>query len=250
VGDGEIRLDYAAAGAPVGDDLREAHRRILEHLRAPGTWWTGAERIAVATEARRASACGLCRARKDALSPGAVAGRHDALADLPAAAVEVAHRVRSDPARLSRAWFESITAADLGVPAYVELVGVVAMAAGLDFFARAMGIPPFALPAPVPGEPSRALPAAAQPAGAWVPMIAPEDATGPEADLYGGEAFVPNIMRALSLVPDEARALQRSSAAHYLPVGRIGDPTARRALDRMQMELVAARVSALNQCFY
>ncbi len=80
-------------------------------------------------------------------------------------------------------------------------------------------------------------------------MIAPEDATGPEADLYRGE-FVPNIMRALSLVPDEARALQRSSDAHYVPVSQIPDPTVRRALDRPQMELVAARVSALNECFY
>ena len=80
-------------------------------------------------------------------------------------------------------------------------------------------------------------------------MIAPEDAIGPEADLYGG-GFVPNIMRALSLVPDEVRALRRSSAAHYVPVEQIPDPTVRRALARPQMEFVAARVSALNECFY
>jgi hypothetical protein len=62
--------------------------------------------------------------------------------------------------------------------------------------------------------------------------------------------MVPNIVRALSVVPAEARALQTLSASHYLPVAQIGDPTARRTLDRMQMELVAARVSAVNQCFY
>jgi hypothetical protein len=81
-------------------------------------------------------------------------------------------------------------------------------------------------------------------------MIAAGDAAGAEADVYGGLAFVPNIVRALSLVPDQVRALRRWSDAHYLPVERIPDPTARRALDRTQMELVAARVSALNQCFY
>jgi hypothetical protein len=62
--------------------------------------------------------------------------------------------------------------------------------------------------------------------------------------------MVPNIMRALSLVPDAARMLRRLSAAHYIREDQIPDPTIRRILDRSQMELVAARVSALNQCFY
>jgi hypothetical protein len=81
-------------------------------------------------------------------------------------------------------------------------------------------------------------------------MIAPEDAIGTEADLYPPNAVIPNIVRALSVVPAEARALQMLSASHYLPVEQIVDPTIRRSLDRTQMELIAARVSALNQCFY
>jgi hypothetical protein len=81
-------------------------------------------------------------------------------------------------------------------------------------------------------------------------MIAPEDASGPEADLYPEAPFIPNIVRAMSLVPDEVRALCRSSDAHYVPVAQIGDVTIRRALERAQMELVAARVSSLNECFY
>ena len=81
-------------------------------------------------------------------------------------------------------------------------------------------------------------------------MIAPGDAAGPEADLYGGADFVPNIVRALSAVPDEVRVLRQLSQTHYLPLGGLRDPSARRSLDRMQIELVAARVSALNECFY
>ena len=50
----------------------------------------------------------------------------------------------------------------LGVPAYVELVGVVTMVAGIDYFARAMGVAPFRLPDAVPGQPSRYLPASAK----------------------------------------------------------------------------------------
>ena len=244
-----VELDYSAVDVPVRDDIRAAQRELWEHLRRPGTWWSGHQRVAIAAESRQAGACRLCRERKTSLSPAAVAGAHTTEGGLPAAVVDVVHRIRTDPGRLSRRWFDGVVPAELAVPEYVELVGVVTMVAGVDFFARALGLPPFPLPAAGPGEPSRYRPASATPDAAWVPMIAPGDATGAEADLYEG-AFVPNIMRALSLVPAEVRMLQRMSGAHYLPVDRIPDPNARRTLDRMQMELVAARVSALNQCFY
>jgi hypothetical protein len=240
----------SAAGRHVRDDLAASHRFLLAHVTSPGTWWTGEDRHAIASEVRMATACALCRERKASLSPSAARGEHDGTGRLPSPVVDVIHRIRTDPARLSREWFESIVPGLLPEAHYVELVGVVALTAGMDSFARAFGVPPFELPRPAPGEPSRHRPASAKPAGAFVPMVAPEDAAGPEADLYPAGAFVPNIVRALSLVPDEVRALRRSSDAHYVSIEQIPDPTARRTIDRMQMELVAARVSALNQCFY
>src|SRR5439155_464741 len=117
-------VEYEGAPAPVRQDLREAHRFFLDHIRSPGTWWTGA---------------------------------------------------------------------------------------GRDYFARALGVEPLRLPRPLAGEPSRHRPAGAKEGGAWVPLIDPADAAGPEADLYGGGDFVPNIVRALSLVPDEVRVLRRST---------------------------------------
>jgi hypothetical protein len=244
-------LDYSAAGVPVRDDLQATQRFLWEHIRAPGTWWTGAQRVAMAAEARHAATCELCRRRKAALSPNSVTGDHDTLGTLPASLVDVIHRIRTDPARLSRPWFEQVVASGLEAAAYVEVVGVVTMATGMDYFARALGIAPFEIPEPLAGEPSRYRPAAAKSGEAWVPMIAAEDASGPEADLYGGARMAPNIMRALSSVPAEARALHRATATHYLAVKQIPDPSARRgALDRLQTELVAARVSALNECFY
>ena len=233
------------------EDLRAAHRFLLDHIGSPGTWWTGAERVAIAEESRRAAHCALCGERKASVSPGAVRGRHDGSHGLPEDVTDTIHRIRTDPARLSRSWFDGVIAGGLDVARYVELVGVTTLVAGLDYFARALGIDPLPFPAPLPGEPSRHRPAGAKPGTAWVPMIAVEDATGPEADVYGGGAdFIPNIIRALSLVPDEVRALRRATESHYVPVAQIGDPTVRRALDRPQMELVAARVSALNECFY
>jgi len=243
-------LEYIGASTPVGDDLRRAHRFLLDHIRSPGTWWTGSERVAIATESRRAAGCGRCRERKASLSPGAVGGAHDGSHDLPANVVDTVHRIRSDPARLSKAWFDGVIEGGLEVTRYVELVGITTLMAGLDYFTLALGSAPLPLPPARSGAPSRHLPAGAKSGTAWVPMIAPEDAAGPEADLYPEAAVIPNIVRALSLVPSEVRALRRSSDAHYLPVPQIVDPTVQRTLDRAQMELVAARVSALNQCFY
>ncbi len=243
-------VEYKGARTPVRDDLREAHRFFLDHIRSPGTWWTGGERVAIAAEARGAAGCALCQERRKSLSPGAVQGRHDDPHVLPENVVDAVHRIRSDPARLSRSWFDGVIAGGLEVTQYVELVSVTSLMAGLDYFARALGVEPLPLPASRPGEPSRRRPAGAKEGGAWVPLIDPADAAGPEADLYGGSDFVPNIVRALSLVPDEVRVLRRSTDAHYVPVAQIPDPTYHRALARPQMELVAARVSALNQCFY
>ena len=63
---------------------------------------------------------------------------------------------------------------------------------------------------------------------------------------------VPNVLSAMSLVPDAVRMLFRLSGVQYLTLPgfmRFGDLPGR-ALTRSQVELVAARVSALNDCFY
>jgi alkylhydroperoxidase family enzyme len=244
-------LDYSAAAVPIRADIQAAQRYMWDLIGRPGPQWTGAQRIAIATAARRADTCALCRARKAAVSPAAVTGAHDGADTLPANAVDVVHRIRTDPGRLSRAWYESVRAAGLDEVAYVELVAVVTAVTGVDYFCRALAMPLFALPEPAPGEPSHHRPAGAKAGTAWVAMVAPEDASGPEADMYPESPMIPNIVRALSLVPDAVRALVVSTSAHYLPVAEIGNPMARpAALDRLQTELVAARVSALNQCFY
>jgi hypothetical protein len=246
----EPAVDYSAAGIPVREDLRRTHLAMLEYFRKPGCWFTGAERRAIVAESRNAHACRLCIERKASLSPEHPKGRHARVSDLAEALVEIVHRLRLDPQRLSREWFERVTAAGLDEGAYVELIGIGAFSAGVDYFCRALGIEPFALPSPLPGEPSRYRPPNARAGTAWVSMIAPEDAAGAEANLYPAGGFVPNIARALSLVPDHVRMLQLESASHYVPMSDIPNPMVRRSLDRLQIELVAARVSAMNECFY
>ena len=85
----------------------------------------------------------------------------------------------------------------------------------------------------------------------FVPTVPPDGAVGNEADLWPS-SFSPNVVRALTLVPDALREWRELAAAQYLPLEEmrnfVKDET--RAIDRMQMELVAGRVSAVNECFY
>jgi alkylhydroperoxidase family enzyme len=242
--------DYRAAEVPVRTDLRETHARLLDYVGQPGPWLSGAERIALAVESRNAAGCPLCLERKRSLSPEQPSGEHARASDLPEPLVELAHRVRGDPQRLSRAWMQRTLERGVSEGAYVEAVGIVTFTAGIDYFCRALGIPPFELPDAQQGGPDGYVPDGLRSGQAWVSMLAPEDATGAEASLYGGAAFVPNIVRALSQVPDHARHLQAEMRSHYVSLEQLADPSARRDLDRLQIELVAARVSALNECFY
>ena len=239
---------YTGAPVVVRDDLPAAHTRQWRRLAEPGAWWTGRERVAIAAEVRNALDCPLCLERKGALSPAAVPGQHKGGAELPEAAVEVIHRVATDPARLSRRWFDGIMSSGLTDAQYVELIGVVVTVVSIDAFCRGIGVPPHALPEPRGGEPSRRRPPQAAVESAWVPMIPAGGATGSEADLWGWRTG--NVIRALSLVPDEVRGLKDLSAAHYLTIEQMTDLSAGRSLDRMQIELLAGRVSALRECFY
>ncbi len=81
-------------------------------------------------------------------------------------------------------------------------------------------------------------------------MVPVDNSGTPEADLWApGKAG--NVIRAMSLVPDEVRTLNELGAVHYLPNAWVRDPSASQgALTRPQMELVAGKVTALNDCYY
>ncbi len=245
-------FSYADSPTFVRADIGEAHRRYWHTLAGPGSWWTGAERVAIARESRLAVECALCRARKAALSPHAVAGTHEHGPGLSPAAVDAVHRVVTDPSRITRGFVENNAALGrLGKEAYVELVGVVVAVFSIDEFHRALGVALEPLPAPQPGEPSRYRPAILSEDIGFVPTVPREGAVGAEADLFK-HTRAANVVRALTLVPDALRDWRDLAAAQYLSfagmANYVQDPG--RAIDRMQMELVAGRVSAVNECFY
>ena len=82
-------------------------------------------------------------------------------------------------------------------------------------------------------------------------MLPKEGLTGPEESLWPGGRSA-NVLRALSLVPDALKDWLALSSAQYLAVEEMGNMVRHedRSINRLQMELIAARVSAINECFY
>ena len=186
--------------------MRESLAREVEiawgRLAQPGTWWTGAERLAIAGEARRAQDCGLCQRRKAALSPYIVEGEHDGDADLAPAVVEAVHRLVTDAGRITERWIQSLLTGGempaLEETEYVEIVGVIAMITALDVLHQALGLPLRDLPAPAAGSPNRRRPEGAKRNLAWVSTLAPEDVGPDDPNPYPVHGDK-NIHRGLSL---------------------------------------------------
>jgi hypothetical protein len=200
-------------------------RRVLGELAAPGDWWDGASRRAIMAEARAARGCEICCG----------ADGHRAGGELPAAAVEVIHRVVNGSGRLDRSWADA-QIDQLGDAPYAEIVGVTATLAALDVTARALGEPAAALPDAVDGAPARERPVDVGNVGAWVPMTE--------------EKVLANVSRALSLVP-RTNATWRALVTEAYSRGReMLELTWNRALTRPQVELIASEVSRLQECFY
>ena len=188
--------------------------REWERLAAAGTWWTGAERIAVAATAR-AARDGLDR-------PGG----------LPDPAAEATERLSIEAHLVSAEWLDDLERRGLERVAYVEVLGVVSRIRAVDTALFGLGQPERPLPVPSPGEPTHEA-TDAQIDGGFVPTV--------------GRAGPPN---ALSAVPDEHDALHDLHGAMYLSLEEMRDLRIERGLGRAQMELVAARTSLLNDCFF
>ena len=248
-----VLFDYDDVAVAVRDDLTGAHAAVWDALAAPGTWLDAAERTAVAGATRDAAGCALCAARRQALSPNAVDGDHDGAGGvLDATTLDVVHRMATDPARLTEAWYREVGEGELGPERYVEVVALVAQVVAVDRFCLGVGAPERPLDrSPGVGSPTRRAVTGATSETAWVPTVQPHDAMGEVAELYGdGGDGAPNIRKALSLVPRDAARFFDLTDTMYVPPEGLLDVTWERSISRPQMELLAARVSAVNECFY
>ncbi|MCP5029533.1 MAG: hypothetical protein GY929_24950 [Actinomycetia bacterium] len=225
---------YARASLPIRDDLASAHQAQFDRWARPGTWWTAAERTAIVAEARRARAAEPLPAWEP---PSSVEGLVPDDHPLSTTAVDAIWRLANHPGTLTADRYATTLDGGLTAEQYVELVGLVASASSVDLFARGMGIDLLPFQEPQAGDPSRDRPDEVAVDTHWVPTV---------------KGSGPNVGKALTLVPDVFDAFEELSHAQYVPAeALVGDLTwSRGDLERLQIELVAARTSVLNDCFY
>ncbi|HHH10731.1 MAG TPA: hypothetical protein ENK23_01470 [Sorangium sp.] len=245
--DTNMTTSYAPFG--VRADIVAAHQRVWKHLAQAGRWLTGAQRVAIMAEARAAAGCALCSQRKAAASPYMVDGQHDGDGELHESWRDAIHRVATDPGRLSKRVFDDVCAAGGNDALYIELLAVTIFTVSIDVFCRTIGAAPLALPTPQAGTPTRERPSPLTDIGAWIDVVVVDSPLGKQ--LYPPLPHVANVVRALTLAPAAARYQQLLGNVQYIPEALIGSTAeGGRAISRTQMELLASRVSTLNQCFY
>ena len=244
-------FDFSGLDFAVRRDIPEAYSAYWDTLSAPGNWWTGSQRVAIADASREALSCEFCVLRKQSLSPYGVDGTHKNSGPLPDRVVDAVHRIITDQNRITQTFVDDNAANGLSKEAYVELVGIVVTVFSIDEFHRALGIPLQPLPEPKLGEPSFERPGALVDDMGFVPTISAAGASGKYADLWSADS-APNVVRALSLVPDAVRGWKLIAGAQYLSLQGMQNfvQDDNRSINRMQMELIAGRVSSVNECFY
>ena len=235
---------YSDSAYPVREDVTSNHSHQFEKLGSPGTWGTSAQRIAIVNEARQASyQAGVLE------EPSELGAAPDE--ELSTVTRKVVKRLAVSPKDIDQAFYDQARVDGLSDVEYVEIVGLIARFTCFDVFARGIGVPLRPLPVPLPGTPLRERPTTAVLEKAWVPTIP----NGPNGGDIGKTLFgpwQPYIMRALSLVPDEFRAHFDLEEVQYMPSAHFieFDYQHHEGLTRPQVEIVAARVSVINECFY
>lgn len=243
-------LKFEGQTLPIRADLAAELSRAWARLGRAGTWFNAERRLLIASEARRAKSGPLREQARRVVSPEMLNWRDDGDERLSPMLLEAVRRIAVDPGRLSPSWIRRILEEGVADVEYVEMVGVVITVITIDTFRRGLGSQPLPPPEPQPGEPTRVRPTGAvlDETTHAVPTVPPDAASGPLAAFYDAHKRDENppdaVVQALSLVPDEVISWFGLTAATYGGVAVAG------TLDRAQIELVAARSSALNGCFY
>lgn len=203
-------FEFTGSPVPVPEDMRGTFESYWDHLASPGATLTGAERIAVARSSR---------------GEGAGAA-HPAL-------IELAEHLGTDPGTVFEP--EVRAAADVvGDPRTVETIAVVSLLSCIDGVHDALGVERETLPEAKSGAPTDKVAEGYKRRRTHVPM--PQGA----------------IPVAMDLIPAEGAERIALSAPTYMPDDEMGQPDWRKpgGLNRSQMEVIAARTSWHNDCFY
>ena len=210
----------------VRQDIVNAHRQTWQAIARAGGFWSDSGRIEIAKQAR------VARAQRRELS----FNRSYPDSTLSSEALEAVRKIAADAGKIERSWASKQVAA-LGEGPYAEMVSIVASVTAIDAFSEALGRPNEPLPSAAGGSCSRDKSKSATDIGGYLPMVDPWEG--------------PNVSRALSLVPTANQLFMTNVSSMYGGNGGgFNDMVWNGPLSRPQAELLAARVSSINECFY
>ncbi len=209
-------FDFVNAPLPIRGDIPATLRNEWGHLAAPGATLSSRERIAVA-----------------AVSRSSVDGGGVPASGLDPSIDDLATTLMADPGAVDEALVRS-TAAAVGDPTTVEVIGIVSRLSAVDGFHMALAVPIEALPDPVEGDPTRDITPDLKRRRTHVPMP-----PGP-------------IPVSLDLAPSEGIAMEDLAGPLYMTYSDMAHDDFARSpgLNRSQMELISSRTSHRNGCFY
>ena len=220
----------------VRQDLVRAHNQAIAALSKPGTWWTGAQRRELALTAQ------LAISESEPVAPwvgvSTVANKLPMSLTAPKIAHDAIYRISRHAATLTREWYEKVTA-EINPLAFVELCGIACTIAPVMAFRRALSLPAVVIEPAELGQPSNQKPNDIVSAQLnWVPVVGPADKDAA-------------VVQAFTAVPETNRMIWAMADAQYIPDKEMVDPNwTRGTLSRVQIELVATRVSQQRECFY
>ena len=244
-----IQSCHQSSGLEIRPDLTDAHAHVWEKLAAPGTWWNGAERLAMAEVVRTALD------DPDPTPPWVSASSSGRVAHNPALSSQLqdaVYRLTRHAGTLTEDWYLSMRdATAITHQQWVEVIDVVISVASVLRFAQLAGIDRPEFPTALDGEPLRQEQPSKPANHHWVPVVHLEDMTPELEPFYEGLPVIAPVIRALSSVPAAMDTLSVLSSAQYIPNREMVDLNwSRGTLSRRQMEFVAGRLSAHRECFY
>ena len=223
-------MEFSALSDYVNQDIANSFRIVWDHLGRPGAWWTGPQRIAIAEHVRKSAPRPLWDR-----PPPLETLSDEANGELTIFEAAVVERVAVSPSSINIETYEHIIQR-MGENKYAELAAVISQIVPIDHLHDALGLEREELPVPREGAITTERPSGLVTGIGFLPTLPTEG--------------LPHVAVALSLsLADNARRMLLVRAMYS------GDSFndmvwTHRSLNRPQVELVAARTSALNECFY
>ena len=217
----------------VPEDLLDAFNACWSRLAEPGEWWSGKERLAILEEVRKYLSSDTPTDR----TPLEVLSNKPSPIISPLTS-EITRMVTSNAAEIDEKWAKEAISR-IGEGKYSELVSLVVSIVPIDIFCLLLGRPVVSLPVPKGGKPGGKIPDGLSDGGAFV--------------RWKTENWVgPNVARALSFVPKDNEIRMKLVGSMYAGseqfISMVWDEN--EPLDRAQVEIIAARTSSINECFY